>query len=579
MITTEERRRRALRAIDDVVGGIVADNAETETVDFKLEAGTIDRQGDRVEVEPQHAPAAAALAVEAACMANTPDGGVLVVGVHDKLAGTEAVYGARLDADWLRRRIYALTQPSLTVDVEEIERAGKRLLLVIVPDALEEVRCGGKLRTRVGTDCEELTGDRARVFLEARRGFDWSAQPSELRLSDVDPSALGAARRYYAAERDTAPGSDRELVRRLGVIIDDSEADPQLSRAGALLMCGYEPSIPQLQLLIADAEGAASRRRIGPVAAPVLTTFDEVMGILLNEIFPPERRVIGTQAVTFRAIPETVIREALVNAIMHRDYRLDRSIIVALALGNPADTFKVRSPGGLPPGVTADRLISTPSRPRNPALAEAVRILGLAEREGVGIDTMYRLMLRDGHPEPEITDRDGEVVVRLSGGRLDGQVRALFDEIASRRPALGEEVRVAIAITELLSRPVLRADALALASQASVADALDTLHRLAEVGVVEQLLDGSRAYRLTDEARTTLSSRIRYKTRSAMSRHAELIDAYLDANADIGALEAAELLGVKRVRASQVLKQLVDRERLRPTRVTTRGPGLRYRRT
>lgn len=578
MITTEERRQRALQAIDSVLAGTVADAAESETVDFKLESGTIDRNGNRAEIGPQHVPAAAALAAEAACMANTPDGGVLVVGVHDQLGGTEAVYGARLEADWLRRRIYALTQPSLTVDVEEIERAGKRLLLVIVPDALEEVRCDGKLRTRVGTGCEELTGDRARVFLEERRGFDWSAQASEMRLSQVNPAALGAARKYYAAERDIAPGSDRELVRRLGVIVDDSEDDPLLSRAGALLLCAFEPSTPQFQLLISDAEGVASRRRIGPLAAPLLTTFDEVMSILLSEVFPPERRVIGTQAATFRAIPETVIREALVNAIMHRDYRLDRSIIVALALGDPADTFKVRSPGGLPPGVTADRLISTPSRPRNPALAEVVRILGLAEREGVGIDTMYRLMLRDGHPEPEITDRDGEVVVRLSGGRPDTQVRTLFDEIAGRQPALGEEVRVTIAITQLFTSAVLRADALAVASQASVADAVDTLHRLAEVGVVEQLLNGSRSYRLTDDARSTLSSRIRYKRRTAMSRHAELIEAYLDANADIGVVEAAELLGVKRVRASQVLKDMVQRGRLRPTRATTRGPGLRYRR-
>jgi ATP-dependent DNA helicase RecG len=578
MTTTEERRQTALEAIGAVVAGTLAADAETEMVDFKTEEGAISRAGEIVAIGPRHEPAAVALAADAACMANTTRGGVLVVGVVDKQAGPQAFTGANSDPDWLRRRIWALTKPNLTVDIEEMVEHGSRLLLINVPDALEEVRSGDRLRTRVGTNCEELSGDRARQFLEARRGYDWSAQPSGLRLSAAQETALLSARRHYEAEHGTAPGSNRDLVRRLGVLLGDDDADPEMTCAGALLLCAFDPQTPRLRLLVTDAEGVAARRSTEPLAAPLLPAFDQIMAMLLDEVFPAERKVVGVQRQAVRAIPEVVFREALVNAIMHRDYRLDRAIIIALAVGDPPDVLKVRSPGGLPPGIAVDRLIAAPSRPRNPVLAEAMRVLGLAEKEGVGIDTMYRLMLEDGHPSPEISEQDGEVVVRLSGGRPDAAVREFFDGMATRQPALAQDVRVAIAITLLFTRSVLRPEGLAHAAQSTVGDALDTLTHLADAGAVEQLLDRSLSYRLTGGARSALASRIRYRTPAAIETHAEIILAYLDAHADIGAVEATALLGVQRVRASEVLRELVNRGQLTPTRGRHRGPGIRYRR-
>jgi ATP-dependent DNA helicase RecG len=574
MPTSAERRQAALEAIDAVMAGVSARDRESEHVDFKEESGTVDRSGRRGKVSDRHEPAAVALAAEAACMANTAQGGILVVGVDDKASGVSSLVGAYSDADWLRRRIWALTQPNLTVDVEEVQRAGVRLLLVNVPDALEEVRSNGKLRTRVGTDCEELTGDRARQFLEARRGFDWSAQRSGMHLSMATSEAWASARRHYEEENGTAPGSNHEIARRLGVLLGDDE-DPELSRAGALLLCAYEPNAPQIHLMLSDTEGIASRRSVR-AGAPILPLYDAVLSMLLSEAFPAESRLVGTQRQSLRAIPEVAIRESIVNAIMHRDYRLDRATIIALATGVPGDVFKVRSPGGLPPGVSAARLIATQSKPRNPALAEAMRVLGLAEKEGVGIDTMYRLMLRDGHPEPEIAEQDGEVVVRLSGGVPDVLLREFFDGLAAREPRLRDEVRATIAITRLFSRPVLRPELLAEVAQSSVGDATHTLDRLAEVGAVERLLDGSRSYRLSREARDVLGDRVRYARRSAIERHTELVDAYLDTHADIGREEAVMLLGVGETRASQILGELAQAHRI--TRIgPRRGRLVRYR--
>ncbi|MBA3876102.1 MAG: hypothetical protein C0498_04065 [Anaerolinea sp.] len=501
---------------------------------------------------------------------------MLVVGVDGKASGPPALVGAQSDTDWLRRRIWALTVPNLTVDIEEVIRGGVRLLLINVPDALEEVRSGGRLRTRIGRDCEEMSGDRAREFLEARRGFDWSAQPSAMRFSETTPEARASARRHYEEEHGAAPGSDLEIARRLGLLIRNHDTDPELSRAGALLLGAFEPNVEQLVVLIADAEGVASRRSVrGP--APLLPLLDAALALLLRDAFPSSARLVGTQRQAVRAMPEVAVRETLVNAIMHRDYRLDRATIVGTAVGVPAQVLKVQSPGGFPPGVSAARLIATRSVPRNPALAEAMRVLGLAEREGVGIDTIYRLMLRDGHAEPEIDERDGEVVVRLSGGDPDLRLRAFFDDLAARQPGLKDEVRVVIAIATLLRSPVLRAEALAAAAQSMQADADQTLDALVRAGALERLLDGSRAYRLTRTARDALGDRIMYRTRSALDRHVDLVRAYLDTHADIGREDAMMLLDLGPTRATQVLAALETTGHLANTGAR-RGRSVRYRR-
>lgn len=578
MVTSAMRRQAALDAIAAVLVGAVAGDVETELVDFKLEDSRWDhRAAAPREIGPQSDAAAIALAREAACLANNPTkGGVLVVGIHDKMAGPGALIGACSDATWLRRRIFALTQPSLNADVEEIYEGGVRLLLVNVPDALGEIYADGKLRTRVGTDCVELTGDAARHFLEERRGFDWSAQPSGLRLSSATPDAIESAVAHYQRKNGTTLGA-REIALRLKVLLDQADPDPELTNAGALLLCEFEPGRDQIDLLVTVAEGAASSRRInGP--APVLPLYDRVMLALLDDIFPGRNEIVGGENQVVRSLPELALREALVNAIMHRDYRLDRATIIALAAGDPTDVYKVRSPGGFPPGVSANRLLATQSEARNPGLAEAMRVLGLADREGVGIDSMYRVMLRDGHPEPEIVEDGGEVVVRLPAGSPDLRLREYFDRVSKRRRSLAEDVRASIGIEMLCRQPVVRPEGLAVASQATPADAARTLANLEQAGAVERLLNGSLSYRLTKEARGALGHRLKYRRRTALDERMDQVDALLDVLTEVGRADLIGRLGLNEVQASRVLGAMVAAERIEGTTPIRRGPGMRYRR-
>ena len=453
---------------------------------------------------------------------------------------------------------------------------GKRIYLINVAPALEEIRCDGKLRARFADGCRELSGDQARVLLEQRRHYDWSAEPAGLRLSAVDPRALELGRRFYAEARGRGAASDRALVTQLGLLAGDGQAsDPELNRAGILLLAAFEPDVQQLDVLVTTVEGARSRSRLER-SAPLLVAFQDAWKLLDAE-FPPETVVVGVQRRAVRAIPEAALREALVNALMHRDYRHPRGRIVVHVLGQPAATLKVRSPGGFPPGVRQERLLTTPSTPRNPVLAHAMHVLGLAEREGIGIDTMYLQMLRDGHPAPEIVEEAGDVVCVLNGGRVGRDVRAFFDQLAEAGPELGNNVRAYLAITALRQATPLRVDTLAEQAQCTRDEALQTLEQLRAAGAVESLVHRGSSYRLTPRARDQLRTRLRYGTSRPLDAHWDMIRAYLDTVPEIGRDDVVALLGITPVQASRILSQLFrDRGVIEPVS-NVRGRGVRYR--
>jgi ATP-dependent DNA helicase RecG len=568
------RRQAGLDALAAVVSGARASDVESEMVDFKEEAGTVAR-GQRQPIAPRHEPAAEALAIEVACLANSSAGGVLVVGVVDALSGFDALVGTYLDLDWLKERIWSLTAPNYAgFFIEEHIEHGARLYLIVVEPALEEIRAGGKLRTRHGRRCVELTGDDARRFLEARRGFDWSAEASGLHLSDAESRAVDAAARLYAARHDARPSSPRELASRMRVLHDDGD-DPELNRAGALLLAPFEPAIVWAQLLITDVEGMPARQAlIG--RAPLILFIDDAFRLLDDVAFPAAPVVVGLIRRELRAVPQPAYREALVNAVMHRDYRLERQATYAVATGAPADTLKVRSPGGLPAHVRVDRLLAAQSSPRNEALAHALWALGVAERQGVGIKTMYRTMLRDGHDAPEIVEQAGELTIVLSGGAPDVGLRAFFDDLEARDRIIEGDPSVVIAIRELLVRTPLRPERLAEIAQRTPAEALTTLARLESAGALERLLDGSRAFRLSERARAQLGARLRNR-RSPLREHRDLILAHLDRDPEISRQQVAKLLRVSPDRASRILGGMVRDHELDHVGVH-RGRNVTYRR-
>jgi ATP-dependent DNA helicase RecG len=163
-------------------------------VDVKEEPG---RRGPGGQILPggaQSERAARYLAAEVSCVANTPGGGAIVVGVADD----GGRIGTRLDADWLRHRIWQLTEGKLTIAVRAVDLDGTRVLVLTTHEAIEPIRYEGKIKWRVNDNCVDVDPTSWHAGKLQRSGLDWSAQPSGHELDDA--SAVAAEIEGYSGD-------------------------------------------------------------------------------------------------------------------------------------------------------------------------------------------------------------------------------------------------------------------------------------------------------------------------------------------------------------------------------------------
>lgn len=416
-----QRLRRAVDvALDLLASGASADAAEVEGVDLKEEAGRRGRGGIVLPGQPRSEAVASQLADEVACLANTPGGGALIVGVADD----GAVVGAASDRDWLRQRINERVDVAPAID-EYVLADGSRLLIMLVAAAREPVEnTSGQLRWRVGARCAPV--DRSEWWQERlrRQGVDPLAARTDRTLDDISADALTAVRRLI---RGTADGrallelSSRELLTRVGVLLPDGH----LTAAGVHMLAPAPRTV--IELAVLDVPGGN-----------VISTAPAMTGLsLIEQLAEVESRLevldrsipmaFGLQLRPIRQIPWAAVREALLNAVVHRDW-LPREPVHLIWVEADA-SLDVVSPGGFAGGVT-DATVLSARFSRNPGLADLARALGLVERQGVGVDRMYREMVTLGHRPPIIRQEPGPVVrTRLTGGEPLAAVVAVMGAV------------------------------------------------------------------------------------------------------------------------------------------------------
>jgi ATP-dependent DNA helicase RecG len=156
---------------------------------------------------------------------------------------------------------------------------------------------------------------------------------------------------------------------------------------------------------------------------------EEIGGKLPEQIRHAERfvvenmrrgtRLIGLERVEEMEYPVEAIREAIVNAVAHRDYQIRGDEIRVLMF---SDRIEFYSPGRLPGHITVKNLVDE-RYSRNETIVQILSDMGFIERLGYGIDRMIRLMARAGLPEPRFAETAAGFQVTLVG-----QGAALFSE-------------------------------------------------------------------------------------------------------------------------------------------------------
>lgn len=229
----------------------------------------------------------------------------------------------------------------------------------------------------------------------------------DLDLEEVERTVRGAVHqgRLESDVADPIEALDRFQLR----------ADGKLLRA-AVVLFGKKPSAdyPQCQLRLARFKGTDKTEFLDnrQVQGHAFRLLDEAMHFILRNIPIAGRIESGKLERTDTPLyPPLALREALVNALCHRDYTIPGG---AVHVAIYDDRLEIISTGLLPPGISLDDLKRVHvSRPRNPVIAAVFYRRGLIEQWGRGTQKIVNWCVEAGQPEPEFEEQAGAILVRF----------------------------------------------------------------------------------------------------------------------------------------------------------------------
>lgn len=273
----------------------------------------------------------------------------------------------------------------------------------------------GQCFIRVGSSKRLATPQERARMLQAAGWVHFDETPvPHTSLGDLD---LGAFAEYYRRVYESALSmTEMPLERMLAnmrFLAPDIDGQLSASVAGLLLF----GKMPQEAMYHARVSAV---RWSGNEAGEVILDRQEILGRLPQQIEQTEAFVLrntrlstiieGVQQKDVFEYPRPAIREAIVNAVAHRDYSLDGAQILLYIFD---DRLEIRSPGALPNSVTLDNIRTHYSKPRNETIARVLFNLGYVNTLGSGIPRIIRLIREHTGQEPEFSVADNQFVVRL----------------------------------------------------------------------------------------------------------------------------------------------------------------------
>jgi ATP-dependent DNA helicase RecG len=253
-------------------------------------------------------------------------------------------------------------------------------------------------------------------------------------------------------------------------------------------------------------------------------------------------------------VPPVAVREAIANALVHRDYTRMGPVLVQLT----DEALVISNPGGFPQGVRLDNLLDS-SQPRSRILADAFKRAGMVERTGRGINRMYEATLRVGREAPDFTrSTDEKVTAAFATSTPDlALVRFILErEQASGSPFRLEDLQV---LHELRRESSLSTAEGARLLQKTEGQTREALARMVEGGLVEARGTGrGRRYHLAAavfRAMKEPAAYVRVRTFDTLQQE-QMVLAFVDAHGSITRRQAAELCQLAPAQASALLRRL-----------------------
>ena len=305
---------------------------------------------------------------EIAAFSNS-EGGTIIIGVADngKIIGTD-----------VKRAIEKITSsiqsiiPPPAIKTQKISIDDKDLLIINVDKSATLCSLGGVVYIRTGTGVRPLSLQEI-IMLSSEMGtINWDEIPM-LSLEDCRPEYVEWFFEKVKETRGKTISDDNKsrYLRSAGAIKNN-----RLTNAGILFFTRATENISHAGIRkVGMGEG-------GPLwseeyEGPVWTIIEEAYFDLIHDIKKIDV-VVGTRRIKIEEYPPRAIREALINAVAHRNYTISADVKILMY----PDRFEIKNPGGLMPGVD----IKDPEHiPRNPSLSNLLYDTGYIERYGFGI--------------------------------------------------------------------------------------------------------------------------------------------------------------------------------------------------
>ena len=507
------------------------------------------------------------------CLANGR-GGTILIGVEDdgRVTGARPRHGTYTDVRRLEALIGNQTVPSCPADCTVLGLDGRDVIALQIPAGRPVTATSKGVYTRRATDvrgrpqCLPFFPHEMQSREASRGALDYSALViPEARWEDLDPLELERLRQAVTRTRGRADASlldlaEVEIVKALG-LGEGTERIERLRVAGLLLLGRQEAIrrfIPTHEAAFQVLSG--TRVAVNDFFRWPLIRLSEEMGARFDARNEEEEIFIGHVRAGIPDYSPQGFREAMYNAVIHRDY----TRLGAVHVQWRDDEIEISSPGGFPDEVRLDNLLVTAPRPRNPVLADAFKRIGLVERTGRGIDTIFEGQLRFGRPAPDYSrSTAGAVQLVLPGGPANlALARFIIERDSPARPVTLNEMLVVNAVDR--ERRVTAARTAALI-QHSEGTARALLERLTEAGVLEARDERrERVYHFSAATYRALgapSAHVRLRGIEPIQRERMILQ-YVESHGRITRSQAADLCQTGGREARALLEKLVKRGEL-----------------
>lgn len=342
-------------------------------------------------------------------------GGKIVLGVTDRhpraVVGSAAFRGTQ----GLEKEI--LDNLKFRVEMEEVEHPRGRVVLFHVPSRPtgRPYSYEGRYLMRSSDSVVQMTEEYLRsIFAETETDFSADICPNAS-VSDLSVEAIERFRQKWherSGNQRIRDCSLETLLQSAGLLDGHRVTNAALILFGRAEIIGR--TMPQCEVIyeyrLHESSGPANERI--EFKSGIFLTLEALWETIgkRNDMQSFQDGLFVRQVLTFN---EAVVREALLNALTHRNYRMNGPVFVV----QYPRKLVVKSPGGFPRGVNPENVLDR-HEPRNRRIAEAFQHTGLVERAGQGVDKMYELAIREGKNKPDYSFSDDHQVVLILAGEV-----------------------------------------------------------------------------------------------------------------------------------------------------------------